>query len=106
MKSSLLSLAGRASNLIPGGTCSTTSDLLYSTQSRRALGLQGYKFIYSYKSSNAYVLPFQPFGNGDNSNEGTPFYSSDVIAFGSFTNYSFAPNRRHLLTLDYSLCAD
>ncbi|KAH9913697.1 uncharacterized protein BXZ73DRAFT_106876 [Epithele typhae] len=25
-----------------------------------------------------------PFGNGDNSNQGAPFYASDVLAFGSF----------------------
>ncbi|KAI0653863.1 hypothetical protein C8Q70DRAFT_1058977 [Cubamyces menziesii] len=29
-----------------------------------------------------------PFGNNNNSNEGTPFYSSDVLAFGGFARWN------------------
>ncbi|KAI0329341.1 hypothetical protein GY45DRAFT_1325122 [Cubamyces sp. BRFM 1775] len=29
-----------------------------------------------------------PFGNGNMSNEGTPFYSSDILAFGGFSRWN------------------
>ena len=39
----------------------------------------------------------QPFGNGNHSNEGTPFYSSDVFAFGSFAQPDPSAHREFIL---------
>ena len=39
----------------------------------------------------------QPFGNGNSSNEGTPFYSSDVLAFGSIADPNTSAPRESAL---------